>query len=262
MPSGSGRVVVAGGLGPGDSSTSATYTLDLRSGQATRGRPLATAVHDTAGAVLPGERMVIGGGGTTEQSAVQVATPDRWRVHGHLPTTRSDLAAVATGGKVYVVGGYDGRTPALAEVLVSADGRRWRRFARLPEPVRYPGVVVARGAIWVFGGERGGAMLDAVQRVDLDNGTARVVARLPRPVGHEAVAALRGRILVAGGRTEQHVLTRRMWWFDPGTRAFTRAGRLPTPCADAGLVVSGDDAYLLGGEAPDFSDRVVLLRRR
>ena len=262
VPAGDGLVLVAGGLLSGEVSSASTYTVDLRTGRTTPGPPLLTPVHDTAGASVHGARMVIGGGNATEQAGVQVRDGSRWHTRGELPAARSDLAAVTASGKVYVVGGYDGRSAALDQVLTSTDGRRWQVFARVPEPVRYPGVVVTRGAIWVFGGERGGAMLDAVQRIDLGSGRARVVAHLPRALGHEAAMVLGGRILLAGGRTAQHVLTRRMWWFDPSSTSLSPAGRLAAPRADAGVAVSGSTAYLIGGETPSFSDRVVRLSWR
>ena len=262
LPAGTRRVIIAGGLVSGDASSGSTYTLDLRTGRITREPALLTPVHDTAGARLPGTRLVIGGGNATEQAVVQARGRTGWTIRGQLPSPRSDLAAVTSAGRVYIVGGYDGRSAALDEVLTSTNGRSWRVFAHLPQPVRYPGAIVARGAIWVFGGERGGGMLDSVQRIDLAGGNARVVAGLPQAVGHEAAIVLGGRILLAGGRTAEHTLTRRMWWFDPGSLRFSSAGRLPAPRADAGLAVTDGTAYLLGGETPDFSDQVVRLSWR
>lgn len=259
VAAGPARVIIAGGLGPGDVTTASTYSLDLRTGHRSKGPALTTPVHDTAGVNLAGARLVIGGGGAAEEATVQARARSGWTVRGQLPGPRSDLTAVTAGSRVYVVGGYDGQSAALGDVLTSSDGRSWRVFARLPQPVRYPGVTVSGGAIWVFGGERAGAMLDTVQRIDLASGKARVVAHLPRAVGHEAAVLLGGRILLVGGRTAEHTLTRRMWWFDPARRRFKPAGRLATPRADAGLAVTGSAAYLLGGETPDFSDGVVRL---
>lgn len=254
--------VVAGGLLAGDRSSASAYVLDLRSG-ASHGLPdLGTAVHDTAGVRLGGRTLVLGGGNASEQSVVQSRGHGRWRLGGRLPGARSDLAAVRVGDRVYVVGGYDGGAPALPDVLSSTDGRTWRVAARLPVPVRYPAVVARGGSIWVLGGERDGSMVDVVQRVDPATGAAGVVAHLPRRLGHAAALLLGGRILVAGGRTETDRLTDRMWWFDPGARRFTRAGRLPTPLADAAALSDGTTGFLVGGETPAFSDRVLRLRWR
>jgi hypothetical protein len=48
-----------------------------------------------------------------------------------------------------------------------------------------------------------------------------------------------------------------MWWFDPATHRFTRAGRLPVPLTDASVGVVGGVAYVVGGESPGVTDRVL-----
>jgi len=255
-------VVVAGGLLAGDVSSAASYTLDLGTGRAAALHDLPTAVHDTAGARIGGRDVVVGGGNASEQSVLQSRTGTRWRTTGRLPGARSDLSTVTVGATTYVVGGYDGTSPAVPQVLASGDGRRWRTVGRLPVPVRYAATVARGGAIWVLGGEVSGHMVDAVQRIDAGTGRARVVGHLPRPLGHAAAVVLAGRVLVAGGRTTQDALTARMWWFDPAARTFTRAGRLPTPLADSAVATAGGSAYLVGGETPAFSDRVVRLSYR
>src|SRR4051794_26196484 len=67
-------------------------------------------------------------------------------------------------------------------------------------------------------------------------------------------------VLLVGGRTTGGRIIGRMWWFRPETARFTAAGRLPTPLADAGALSAGNTAYLVGGERPAFSDRVLRLQ--
>ena len=261
-PHGAGPVTVAGGLLDADTSSSATYVLDLGTGRATASGRLPVAVHDTAGATVRGRGLVLGGGNATEQAVVQSRGPGGWRVDGRLPSPRSDLAAVSSGGRVLVLGGYDGTTPALADVLVTRDGRRWRTLERLPVPVRYAATTVAGGAVWCFGGERSGTMTDVVQRVDLRTGRAAVVAHLPHPLGHASAVTLDGRVLLVGGRLTTDRLTSRMWWFDETTRRLVPGGRLGRPLADSAVVDRGSTAFLVGGETPALSDRVLRLSWR
>lgn len=259
---GTGGVVVAGGLVAGDQSSAATYRLDLRTGRVTSLPDLPVAVHDVGAALQNGHRLVLGGGNASEQDVVQGWRNGAWRVIGHLPAARSDLVAVTVGNRTFVIGGYDGSTPAVADVLVSTGGRRWAVFGRLAVPVRYPAVAVAAGAIWVFGGERSGAMVGTVQRIDLRTGQVRRAAGLPGPVGHASAVTLGGRILLVGGRTDQSTLTRAMWWFDPANGDVRRAGLLPTPLADSAVVATGNSAYLVGGETPRLSDKVLQVTLR
>lgn len=252
-------VVVAGGL-VGDQSSPSSYRLELGTGRVTGMPNLPVAVHDAAGAVDRGRPEVLGGGNATEQDVVQRLGPGgAWTIARRLPTPRSDLVSATVGGRVFVIGGYDATTPAVPDILVSDRGRRWMVFGRLQVPVRYAAAAVADGAIWVFGGERSGAMVDAVQRVDLRTGRVRVVARLPRPVGHAAAVALGSRILVVGGRATDGAVTAATWWFTPSVGSFRRAARLPYPLADTAVVTAVGAAYLLGGETPQLSDKVLRL---
>jgi N-acetylneuraminic acid mutarotase len=193
---------------------------------------------------------------------VQALGPHGWSVVGRLPTTRSDLSTASYDGRVLVVGGYDGVTPALAPIVTSADGARWHQVGALPIPVRYTATALDGGFLWLFGGESDHRMRDAVQRIDLTTGEVKVVGRLPRPLGHASAMVLGDRVLVVGGRTSSDVLSDRMWWFDTVTHTFARAGRLPTPLADSAVTTYGGAAYLIGGETPSFSDRVIRLSLR
>jgi N-acetylneuraminic acid mutarotase len=78
-------------------------------------------------------------------------------------------------------------------------------------------------------------------------------------LGHSIAVRLGDRVLLAGGRTTSGKISARMWWFRPDTARFTAAGRLPTPLADTAAVGVGSTAFLVGGERPALSDRVLRL---
>lgn len=255
-----GGAIVVGGLEPGDRSTASVLRLSFR-GRALRpaGRlaDLAEPMHDSAGLVLHGRPTVFGGGSSVELDQVQqLSSAGRWRVVGRLPgAPRSDLSVAAVRGAAYLVGGYDGsQTPSA--VLATRDGTGFRRVASLPGGDRYAGVTRFGQDLWVLGGEMNGAELGRVVRIDARNGRARIVGTMPVPLGHEVVVRVGPRLLVMGGRTAPDKVTGAMWWFDPRTLRWRRAGRLPYPVADAPVVVHGHQAYLFGGETPSFTARV------
>jgi hypothetical protein len=252
--------LVVGGLLPGDHSSDRTLQVSLATGVTGRSGNLTTPDHDSAGALLSGRPMLVGGGGATELSAVQQLTAaGRWQVVGRLPQPRSDLAVVPVGARLVVVGGYDGSaTPT--SVLATRDGRRFHTLGHLHHGVRYAGVVLLGRYLWVLGGEVDGHELDGVQRVDLRTGAVTDAGRLPVPLGHEAVAAVGGRVLVMGGRTAPGTVSDVMRWFDPRTGRWTPAGRLPYPVADAAVLATATGVFLFGGETPAFTARVVRVR--
>ena len=221
-------------------------------------------VHDTAGVRLGGRTLVLGGGNASEQAVVQARRRGRWRVDGRLPAARSDLTAVVAHGRAYVVGGYDGRqsrpgrragvarrplvagggTPAAAGAV-----RRHRARRRCPLGVR-------RGAQ-----RRDGRRRAAHRRRDRAGGGRRAPAparsATPPPssstVGSCSPAAAPVR---TASRTGCGGSPRRRG-------RFTRAGRLPTGLADATPVAAdARTAYLVGGETPALTDRVVRLTLR
>lgn len=250
------RVLLAGGLSPGDHSSDQVLSLDPVHGVTGPTGRLAEPLHDSAGAVLAGRPTVIGGGGATELADVQRRDQrGRWHVTGRLPAARSDLSVVASGRRGLVIGGYDGRTAPTS--VLRTDGRRFTVVGALPAGVRYAGVAADRGAVWILGGEVGGRELTSVLRLDPATGRVRTVARMPHPLGHEAVVAVGPRLLVLGGRTAPDAVTGRMWWFDTRTGGWSRAGRLPYPVADAAWARRGTRGYLIGGETPGFTSHVV-----
>lgn len=254
------RIVIAGGLAPGDSTSDQVLSVDLQSGRISRQPRLIQPAHDAAGIVLHGRPTLLGGGNSSELRDVQRQDPSsHWRTVGRLPGSRSDLSAVAVEPGGLAVGGYDGRA-AVRSVLHTDRGRKFTEAARLVHGVRYAAVTRSAGAVWVIGGEAAGAQLSWIQRLDLPSGRVTVTGRWPVRLGHAAAIAVGARVLVLGGRTSAHRFTDAMWWFDPVSGTISDAGRLPYPVADAGLVVTDGVAYLVGGEGPDFRRDVLEIR--
>jgi N-acetylneuraminic acid mutarotase len=258
-PARPGSVVLAGGMLPGDASSARAVEVDPATGRTQPLPPLATPVHDAAGGLFRGKPAVFGGGNATEQSVVQVLTGSSWRQPAHLPTTRSDLSVVSAAGSTLVIGGYDGSATPRDVLRVGADGAL-TRVGRLDQGVRYAATAVVGSDVYVFGGEVNHQELDAVQQLDAKTGRTRIVGRLPHGLGHASAVTVGGRVLVLGGRTGPQTLTDVMWWFDPARGSWHRAGQLPAATSDAAVVASGDHVWLLGGESPNVTDRVIVVQ--
>ncbi|HWU31565.1 MAG TPA: kelch repeat-containing protein, partial [Marmoricola sp.] len=263
VPLAGGKVAVAGGMLPDDSSSARAYVLTLATGQSADLPNLPVDVHDVAGGLFQGQPATYGGGNSSEQSVVQQFDGKAWHVAAHLPTTRSDLSVATVSGTTYVLGGYDG-SGVPTEVLAQSGSQPVRAAGHLAVGVRYAATAVVGTSIYLFGGEVSGAELGVVQRYDIGTGQTTVIARLPRPLGHASAVLLGGRILLMGGRVNPNQGTAAMWWFDPATNKFTRAGSLPSPITDAAVVTAADglNAWLLGGEDPSVRNGVVELSLR
>ena len=260
-PNATGSAVIAGGMLPGDGSTGKVFTLDPLTGTSTPGSPLAVAVHDAAGGTYAGRPAVFGGGNATEQSLVQGLTSTTWHKVATMPATRSDLSVVALPGSTYVIGGFDGTSAPLTILRQTGNGRL-TSSGHLKVGVRYAAAAAIGSAIYVFGGEVNGRELDIIQRIDTTTGRTSVVGHLPRPLGHAMAIVVDDRVLLMGGRTSPTRQTSTMWWFSPKTGTWAHAGKLPAATSDAAVLIRGDRAWLLGGENPLVSDRVIQLSRR
>lgn len=254
-----GQFILAGGMLPGDLSATKAIQVDLTTGRTSALPSLGVPVHDVAAGSYAGLPAVFGGGNATEQSVIQVLRGNSWKQVTHLPTTRSDLSVVQVAGRTLVIGGYDGTSTPTAVLAVGPHGGL-STFGKLVVGVRYAATAVVGTEVYVFGGEVNSRELDTVQRVDGQTGRTTIVARLPHALGHAVAAYVGGRVLLIGGHVDPNTRTSQMWWFDPLSHAFTRAGKLPVALSDSAVAVLGKEIFLLGGESTSVTDRVVVIR--
>jgi outer membrane protein assembly factor BamB len=252
VPRGPGALVVAGGVTAGGSTAGGIYSLDTARGKLTFLGSLPKPTHDAAAATLGAGTLVLGGG-TAGPSAAAQQIPGGGgpaRMAAPLPEARADATAVTLGNVAYLIGGYAGSAMD-GEVLATRAGGSYLPVARLAVPVRYPAAAAIGGRIYVFGGETvGGRPVTAVQVLLPRAHVSRVVAHLPRPLAGAAAATLDRRIYLAGGITGPRANrpTTAIYAFDPRRGSFLRAGSLRIAVAYAGVAVSGDRLWLVGGE--------------
>lgn len=240
-------MLVLGGLA-GGSSTGAVQRFFPVSDTVAPAGNLAIPTHDAAVAAFGTNAMLFGGGEAVTIDQVQTFGPRGSQVIGHLPQARSDLVAATVAGRIFLMGGYDGKTDQ-PDVLMTTDGVSYRVVTQLPTPVRYAGVAVVGTTIYVIGGEHNGAQTAQIQAIDAAAGTARVVANLPVPLSQESAFVLGGTIFIAGGRSAGTVRNQ-VDVVDPTSGGLTRAGLLPRAAAVMALGQLGNDVYLFGGEGP------------
>lgn len=156
----------------------------------------------------------------------------RWARAADLPTPRTEVAAAALDGRVYVAGGFleDGRASDAVEVYDVRAGA-WRASVPLPEAVHHTAVASLGSRLWVVGGYTAGG--DASARVwswAPDEPAWRPEPSLAVGRGAHAVAVADGRLVAVGGATGPGGgLTRAVEALRPGTDAWQRLPDLPDP---------------------------------
>jgi hypothetical protein len=105
-----------------------------------------------------------------------------WEARASLPEPRFNHAALALGGRLYVLGGFE-RFEEHADVFVyDPEADSWTETASLPRPTHAFDAVAFRGEIWVLGGRRGQEVLREVWILDPRSGTWRRGPAMPRPM--------------------------------------------------------------------------------
>ena len=253
-----GGLEMMGGLLDGDTSSALVRLVALPSGKAALDARLSVGVHAAAGASYQGHLFVYGGTGNGTVATVQrIARGHVAVAAGALPAPRAGMVEAQAGGKVVLLGGYDG-TNALADVLVSSNGTTFTVLTRLPVPVRYPAVAVRGNDVYLYGGDVAGKPSDVIQKVDVAAGTATLAGHLPQPLSHEAALVFGSTVWLAGGTSTSGTSAALFRSDDAVT--FVRDGVLPEARTDAGVAMVGGVGYLLGGENGSRLKSVVLIK--
>jgi N-acetylneuraminic acid mutarotase len=158
-------------------------------------------------------------------------------------------AAVVLGGRVYVIGGFEGLTniPTVRVHVYDPVTQTWSEAAPLPAPRGGHAAVVLGGEIHVLGG--GNSVSTIADHTVYDPATDEWTERAPlsRAKGSPAAVVFGGRIYAIGGRSgasdygdvEVYDATADRW----------RKGPRIGPRGTAGAVVYRGALFLFGGEA-------------
>ncbi len=241
-----GRILVAGGLVGGSSSTA------ILAGPPGALRSIGTLPvpgHDAAAVRLGRAVDVFGGGQSVSTDAVVRIDPTTGRstVAAHLDEPLSDLGAVVVGSHAYLVGGYTGTRFASAVLRYLGAGRS-EVAARMPVGLRYAGVAAIGKVIYVAGGLTPSGETADVLAITPSTGRVRRIGTLPEPRAYAALVAYRGSLLLVGGKSNAGTATSQILRIDPASGSVFRAGALPQPLAEPAAVARSGDGVVIGGE--------------
>lgn len=190
--------------------------------------------------------------------------PGTWFKAAPLTGPRSELQAVALGGKIYAIGGNtvairDGKQDIVPDSGINQvydpATDLWRTLASVPMGANHTGIAVLNGKIYVGGGFLGRAHMTSTDRFfAYDPATDRwqELARLSSPRGAPAFIAVGGKIHAIGGRVVNsdgavgmHEI------YDPATNRWSPAAALPTPRDHVGIAVVDGRIHVYVGRKTD-----------
>jgi len=176
-----------------------------------------------------------------------------WTTLAKAPTARTEVAAAASGGRIYVIGGYtaDGATVSTVEVLDVATGR-WERGPDLPVAVNHAMASTVDETVYLFGGYLAGNV-PSTSAFRLEGSGWQAVTPLPDGRAAGTAAAVDGVVYVAGGIAPGGRLADAMLRFDTATDQWSTAPGPPTPREHLGGAAFEGRVYTVGGRTGGLS---------
>ena len=220
---------------------------------------------EVAAAAMGDGRIVVAAGftPTATTAEVEIYDPgaDSWSPGPPLPTPVNHAMAAASGGEVFVFGGYTSTGEPVNQALVLRGGS-WETLPPMPEP-RAAGGAAAAGAavgaehIYVVGGIGPSGLATTTLVFDPVGETWTVGPGLPHPREHLAVAGDEGSVYAIGGRTaaEGNLATADQLFIPEG--AWRTMKDLPTPRSGLGAASTANGFVIAaGGEGDRIFDEV------
>ena len=126
--------------------------------------PMPVGLHHAGIGVTGGRLYVIGG---YRQSGLNVWQPvatvyaydpatDTWAEHASMPTARGALSVTVQEGKLYAIGGYDGKANSAAVEIYDPVRNSWAPRASLPTPRDHLASATVSGKVYAIGGRING----------------------------------------------------------------------------------------------------------
>jgi N-acetylneuraminic acid mutarotase len=182
-----------------------------------------------------------------------------WRTAAPAPMKRTEVAAAAIGGKIYVVGGFEepslgnvlnlAITPAVEEYDPSAD--RWAAKTAMPVGLHHVGIGVVGGRLYIIGGYKQSAMsvwgpVATVYAYDPATDSWSERAAMPTARGALSVTVHDGKLYAIGGYGDR-ANSAAVEVYDPVRNSWASRAPLPTPRDHLATATAAGRIYAIGG---------------
>lgn len=246
-----GRVWVMGGMtGERGNRLDSTEIYDPATDRWSSG-PALTAGRSSFRAAVLGSTIYVFGGASAERFGIDTVEAldtltGKWRQLDPLPTPLFGHAVVELGGKIYVIGGYNGGKGVGTVYTYEPTTNAWRQAASLPTPRYNLAAVTLGGKIYALGGWVNDAPSTVVEVYDPATDRWTSGPSLLAPMSNFGAAALDGRIYAMLHKV--HLV------FDARANKWIAADPMPTTRHGQGVAAVGDTLYAIGGcyEEPQY----------
>jgi N-acetylneuraminic acid mutarotase len=219
--------------------------------------PIPVGLHHVGLGVTGGRLYVVGGYKQSGFSAWQAVatvyaydpTTDTWTERAPMPTARGALAVSVHDGKLYAIGGYDGKANNAAVEVYEPVRNVWASRPPLPTPRDHLASATASGKVYAIGGRKNGDYRRNLAVTEAyDPATDRWVRVADLPTARSGITAseVGGKIYVFGGESGEGTF-RENETYDPASNTWQAMASMPTGRHGLGSAVVGGRIYVLGG---------------
>ena len=195
--------------------------------------------------------------------------PLEWRQLAPVPTPRTEVAAAAAAGSIYVIAGFAEGAGTVSTVEVyDIAGDSWSTGPSLPVAVNHGMAASVKGEVYAVGGYLGPGLSNPTSRAFvLRDGEWQELPRMPGARGAGGAARARGKLFVVGGVTPNGLATK-TFVYNPETDKWRTRRGMPTDRQHLGVASDGRRIYAVAGRTGglasnlDVAERFNLARRR
>ena len=169
-----------------------------------------------------------------------------WTTKTGLPATRTDPAAAAVGGRLFVVGGFSG---VLQNTNYEYDSvaNSWATKTAMPTARAYSCAVAAGGKLYIVGGSSvvGSNYIATNEEYDPVANSWLAKADMPTARRFFGAAGVGGKVYVVGG--DNGISLNANEEYDPATNTWATKAAMPTARNQLGAAAFGGKIYAIGG---------------
>ena len=176
-----------------------------------------------------------------------------WIAKAPAPTKRTEVAAAALRGRIYVVGGFTRGLSMISAATEEYDPATdsWRQRASLPSGLHHAGIGVVNDRLYVIGGYAHSLLTlwePTAGVYEYNPAADQWTRRKPMPTarGALAVAVHNGKVHAVGGYTKD-ANTGAHEMYDPASDSWTTLAPLPVPRDHLAAAALGGRLFAIGG---------------
>ena len=196
-----------------------TWTSSIPSMQSER-EGLGVAVLNDCIYAVGGRNREEGSLNTAEVLDMTEGGTQEWRNISSMNTRRWGVGVAAMNGRLYAVGGWDGRQRLSSVESYDPERNVWSNIADLSVPRGGAGVAVVDGVLYCVGGWSSTGAVKTVEKYNEDTNTWSLVAEMNHSRSYPGVISHRGRLYTVGGYDGNSSLSS-VEMYDPQTNTWT-----------------------------------------